>query len=236
MSSPSDSSAQDRPRIVVITGCTRGLGRALVDGFVSAGFTVAGCGTNAAIIGRMREEFPESHFFCVADVADEGSARAFAEAVLSETGTPDLFLNNAGVINAKAPLWEVPADEFSRVVDVNLKGVAAMIRHFAPAMIARSRGVFVNFSSGWGRSTSPHVAPYCATKWAIEGLSAALAQELPPGMASVALNPGVIDTEMLRSCFGSSADGYPGAAEWARKAVPFLAALGPKDNGKALTV
>ncbi len=234
MLSETDSSAS--PELVVITGCTRGLGRAMVDGFVAAGFKVAGCATNARAIGRLREEYPKPHCFCVADVADDASARAFAETVLSKTGTPDLFLNNAGVINANAPLWKVPAEAFSRVVDVNLKGVAAMIRHFASPMIARRRGVFVNFSSGWGRSTSPEVAPYCATKWAIEGLSAALAQELPPGMASVALNPGVIDTEMLRSCFGPAAAGYPDAVQWARKAVPFLAGLGPKDNGKALTV
>lgn len=236
MRSESDSLVSDRKRLAVITGCTRGLGRAMVDGFVAAGFTVAGCGTNEQAIGRLREAYSQPHHFRVADVADEGSVRAFAEAVLSETGTPDLFLNNAGVINANAPLWEVSAEEFSRVVDVNLKGVAAMIRHFAPAMIARGRGVFVNFSSGWGRSTSPGVAPYCATKWAIEGLSAALAQELPTGMASVALNPGVIDTEMLRTCFGASAGAYPGAEEWARKAVPFLAGLGPKENGRALAV
>ena len=81
--------------------------------------------------------------------------------------------------------------------------------------------MIVNFSSGWGRSTSAEVAPYCATKWAIEGLSQALAQELPKGMACVALNPGIIDTEMLRSCFGESAASYPDAAEWAtpRRAV-----------------
>ena len=84
------------------------------------------------------------------------------------------------------------------MIDVNIKGVANVLRHFVPAMIERGRGVIVNFSSGWGAPSSAEVAPYCATKWAIEGLTRALAEELP-GMAAVPLNPGIIDTDMLRT-------------------------------------
>lgn len=80
------------------------------------------------------------------------------------------------------------------------------------------------------------MAPYCATKWAIEGLTRALTQELPKGMAAVPLNPGIIDTDMLRRCFGGDAGHYPTPERWAETAVPFLLGLGPKDNGKPLTV
>jgi NAD(P)-dependent dehydrogenase (short-subunit alcohol dehydrogenase family) len=156
--------------------------------------------------------------------------------VLTEFGTPDLLLNNAAVINRNAPLWEVSAGEFERVIDINLKGVANVIRHFTPAMIQRGRGVIVNFSSGWGRSVSAEVAPYCATKWAIEGLTKALAEELPRGLAAVPLNPGVINTEMLQSCLGGEAAAYPTPEQWAARAVPFLLELGPKDNGQSLSV
>ena len=79
-------------------------------------------------------------------------------------------------------------------------------------------------------------APYCATKWGIEGLTAALASELPAGLAAVALNPGIIDTRMLRSSFGDAAGAYPKPEQWASAAVPFLATLGPRHNGQALTV
>ena len=96
--------------------------------------------------------------------------------------------------------------------------------------------MIVNFSSEWGRSTSPEVAPYCATKWAVEGLTRALAQELPRGLAAVPVNPGIIDTDMLRSCFGDSAGHYPDPREWAETAVPFLLGLGPKDNGRPLSI
>src|SRR5688500_10542688 len=119
---------------------------------------------------------------------------------------------------------------------VNVSGTANVVRHFAPAMIARRRGVIVNFSSGWGRSVSPAVAPYCASKFDVEGLTRALAEELPKGMAAVPLNPGVIDTDMLRSCFGGEAAGYPDPRAWARRAVPFILRLGAADNGQSLSV
>jgi NAD(P)-dependent dehydrogenase (short-subunit alcohol dehydrogenase family) len=79
------------------------------------------------------------------------------------------------------------------------------------------------------------VAPYCATKWAIEGMTRSLAQELPRGLAAVSLNPGIIHTKMLRSCFGETAATYPDPDTWAASAAPYLLALGPEHNGQALT-
>ena len=79
------------------------------------------------------------------------------------------------------------------------------------------------------------VGPYCATKWAIEGLTRALADDLPYGMAAIPLNPGIIHTDMLESCFGANAAAYPRAEQWAKKAVPFLLDLGQEDNGDPLT-
>jgi NAD(P)-dependent dehydrogenase (short-subunit alcohol dehydrogenase family) len=122
------------------------------------------------------------------------------------------------------------------LIDINIKGVANVIRHFVPAMVRRGKGVIVNMSSGWGRGTSPGVAPYCASKFAIEGLTQALAQELPKGMAAVPLNPGIIDTDMLRQCWADSAASFPKAEEWAVNAAPFLMQLGPAQNGQLLTV
>jgi NAD(P)-dependent dehydrogenase (short-subunit alcohol dehydrogenase family) len=186
----------------------------------------------------LRKNFAAPHDFEIVDVAADEQIAAWAKRVLASHGAPDLSLNNAGLINRNAPLWEVPAKEFSDVIDVNIKGVANVIRHFVPEMVRRKRGVIVNFSSGWGRTTDAEVAPYCATKWAIEGLTRALAQELSRlggSMAALLFNPGIIDTDMLRSSFGSSASSYPAPAEWAKVTVPFLLKLGPSDNGKPLT-
>lgn len=223
-------------RIVVLTGATRGLGRAMVDRLIEAGHTVIGCGRSLNAIKTLHAKYRAPHRFDCVDIVDDTLVGEWAASVIAEFGPPDLLLNNAAIINENAALWDVSAAEFDAVIDVNIKGVANTIRHFVPAMVERGAGVIVNFSSGWGRSTSPEVAPYCATKYAIEGLTQSLAQELPSGMAAVPLNPGIINTEMLQSCFGSAAQSYPTAEEWSRIAVPFILSLKPKHNGQSLSV
>ncbi len=223
-------------KIVLITGVSRGLGRALTEEFVRLGHTVLGCARSKQAMEELGRRCGPPHAFERVDVASDREVKAWAKRLLSVHPPPDLLLNNAAIINPNAPLWKVGAEAFSEVIDVNLKGVVNVIRHVAPAMIARQRGVIVNFSSGWGRSTDAEVAPYCATKWAIEGLTQAFAQELPSGMAAIPLNPGIIDTAMLRSCFGASAASYPTPGVWAQRAVPFLLRLGPRHNGQPLTV
>lgn len=225
-------------KTILITGCSRGLGRALVERFVVAGHRVAGCARSAEIVEKMSAAYGGDHCFKTVDVVNDESVAAFCEQAVARQGAPDLVLNNAAIVNRNAPLWEVSPEEFSDVIDVNIKGVTNVIRHIVPAMLAHKRGgVIVNFSSGWGRSVSADVAPYCATKWAIEGLSRALAQDLPAdsGIASVALNPGIIDTAMLRTTWGEGAASFDDVDEWAGRAAPFLLGLSAKDNGSALT-
>jgi NAD(P)-dependent dehydrogenase (short-subunit alcohol dehydrogenase family) len=223
-------------RVIVLTGVTRGLGRALCDRFHEHGHTVLGCGRSADQIAALRSRYPAPHDFTPLDVTEDRDVATWAERLLAHWGPPDLLINNAALINRNAPLWEVPADEFRQVIDVNIVGVANCLRHFVPAMVARQSGVIVNLSSGWGRSTAAEVAPYCATKWAVEGLTQALARELPRGMAAIPLNPGVIQTEMLQSCFGQAAQHYPTANEWSHEAARFLLALGPRHNGQSLSI
>lgn len=223
-------------RRIVLTGATRGLGRAMVETFVEFGHQVLGCGRAADLIADLSERFGEPHAFHVVDVGVDSEVKAWAEDVISRYGPPDLLLNNAAVMNRQARLWEIAANEFDVLTTININGVANVIRHFVPAMVERGSGVIVNFSSTWGRSTAPDVAPYCGSKWAIEGLTRALAQELPNGMAAVPFNPGIIATDMLRTCFGEAAEHYPKPEQWARRAVPFLLSLGPKDSGKAVSV
>ena len=222
-------------KTILITGATRGLGRAIATEFVRLGHVVLGCGRSEREIAQLQKQFPAPNDFSYVDVADDSQVASWAKRVLSSHEPPDLLLNNAALMNHPAPLWKISAPEFSSVIDVNVKGVANVIRHFAPAMVRRGSGVIVNFSSGWGRSADAEVAPYCATKWAIEGLTQSLAQELPPGMAAVALNPGIINTEMLRTCWPSGASNYPLADEWAKTAVPFVLKINSADNGRPLS-
>ena len=220
---------------IVITGVTKGLGRALVEQYIKLGHLVIGCGRNVNSIESLSNSYPENTDFQVVDVSDQKQVCLWAKDVLNKFGTPDFLLNNAGIINKNAALWDVPEQEFSDVININIKGVYNTIKEFVPHMIRIGKGTVVNFSSGWGRSTSPEVAPYCTSKWAIEGLSKSLAQDLPEEMISVALNPGVIDTNMLRSCWDENAAMYEKPESWAKRVAPFILNISQKDNGASLT-
>jgi len=113
----------------------------------------------------------------------------------------------------------VPSIELLRLVS---SGTEATMTALRLARGATGRSVIVNMSSGWGRSVSPMVGPYCTSKWAIEGFSRALAADLPRPLASVAVNPGIIDTAMLRSCFGDAAGQYPDPEGWAVTAATII--------------
>lgn len=224
-----------KSRTVLITGVSRGLGLAMARKFAALGHTVVGCSRSKQAIAGLQKDLGSPHRFTVVDVTRDAHVAKWAEQILDEIGHPDLLLNNAALMNPVSPLWEVTWKEFDEVIDANIKGVANVIRHFVPAMVKRKSGIIVNFSSGWGRETDAGVAPYCASKWAIEGLTRSLAQDLPKGMAAIPMNPGIIDTDMLRSCFGSEAGSYPTADEWAESAVPYLLSLKASDNGKPMT-
>ena len=221
---------------IVISGVTRGLGRALAEEFIRLGHTVAGCGRGAEGIIDLRFAYGAPHSFDVADVADPVKVGIWAAKVLGFGEAPDLLINNAAIMNRPAPLWQVPPEEAKRLIDINVTGTINVIREFVPPMVAARKGVIINLSSGWGRSVSPEVAPYCASKWAIEGLTKALAEELPEGMAAIPLNPGVIDTDMLRIAWADGASAHRKADAWAKVAATYILKLGPAENGQSVTV
>lgn len=221
------------PRQILITGVTSGLGKALARRFASLGHSLAGCGRNADAIASLEREIGPGHQLTTLDVTDDAGVASWARTLAEAGWVPDLLINNAGVLNRRAPLWEIDAAAFDQVIDVNVKGVANVVRAFVPAMIASRTGVIVNLSSGWGTQTSPEVAPYCASKHAVEGLTGALAQELPEGLAAVPLSPGVVHTPMLDTAFGAEAATHWSPEEWIDVAAPYLLRLGPKDNGRS---
>ncbi|KAL7157447.1 hypothetical protein ABFS83_02G078100 [Erythranthe nasuta] len=232
-------------KTMLITGVSRGLGRALALELAKLGHTVIGCSRSADKLSSLQSELAAAsenksnsgkHLILNVDVSSDSSVEELARAVVEKKVIPNIIVNNAGTINKNNKLWEISAEQFDSVIDTNLKGTANVLRHFIPLMIQKKHGIIVNMSSGWGRSVAAQVAPYCASKWAVEGLTRAVAKELPPGVAVVALNPGVINTVMLESCFGSTAALYPTPESWAPKAATLILHLTVADNGASLTV
>lgn len=188
----------------------------------------------------LARKYPRHHFQQL-DVASDSQVQDWASYILKEYGPPDFILNNAAVINRKAPLWRVGSRSFSQEIDINIKGVFNLIRQFVPSMLNRSSGVIVNFSSRWGKHVEQEMAPYCATKWAVLALTRSLAEELKPkGITAVCLNPGIVKTGMLQRYLGNAktdpSAAYPEADQWAKIAIPFILRLGMKDSGKFRTV
>ncbi|CAK7357197.1 unnamed protein product [Dovyalis caffra] len=173
---------------VLITGVGKGLGRALALELDKRGHTVIGCCRSQDNLNSLQSQFSSSdnhHLLLTADVKSNSSVEEFARVVAEKKGVPDIIVNNAGTINPNKKIWEVSEEEFDSVIDTNLKGIANMLRHFIPLMLPNKQGIIVNSSSGWGRSgaalvskckQSKQVAPYCASKWAVEGLSRAVAE------------------------------------------------------------
>jgi|LakMenEpi03Aug12_release.lakeMendotaPanAssembly.Ray.scaffolds.fasta_scaffold00262_22 NAD(P)-dependent dehydrogenase (short-subunit alcohol dehydrogenase family) len=221
---------------VLVTGVSRGLGYELCRGFRERGHTVIGCARKQETITALQQEFGAPHHFRQVDVADNNQVEKWAAEVLAEVGPPDLILNNAAIAGIGKQTWLCSDADFDEVLRVNVRGTANVLRHFTPAMIRNKSGIIVNFSSGWGREAAAKVAPYCASKWAVEGLTKAMSYELPPKMAVVSLHPGIIQTDTLRVSFGEAASLYPTPDQWAKVAVPYLLQISSEDNGKQLSV
>jgi len=223
-------------RNVLITGVSRGLGRALAQGMTQQGHRVAGCARKVDQLQPDSTMDAKDYRVDSVDLSDDQAVGRWITDVVNNWGVPDLVINNAAMINANQPLWEVPYPDFQQLMRVNIQGVFSVIRHVVPHMIREDKGVIANLSSGWGRSVSAEVASYCCSKWGIEGLTLALAEDLPSGLAAVPGNPGVINTEMLQSCFGEGANDAPTPEQWAERAIPFFLGLTTKDNGRSLSV
>lgn len=232
-------------KLVVITGATKGIGRALAEEFIRMGLRVAGCGRSSRAIEELKKRY-SSELFSVVDIKDEASVLRWANEVVSKMGIPAILINNAALINHPQVLWKVPTDEFRDIMETNVSGTVNVLRHFIPRMLGQKEGIIVNISSGWGlkgiSKFSPdcegwgNFSPYCASKFAIEGLTQSLSQELPQGFTAITLAPGTSNTDMLRKALPDAAEEYPSAHERAEKIVSYLLNIKPSDSGKHLSL
>ncbi len=230
--------------LVAITGASRGLGRALSDHLAAQGHRVYGGARTSAEDLAHTPAYP----YQKVNTTDSSALKNWWVTILEREGDlPQFVVANAGQINTNAPLWQVPEEEFRAVLETNVTGVYLTFKTYLEAYFASELArkdtprVLVALSSTWGRSVSPEVAPYCASKWAVEGLVKAFSCELPEPLSVVALNPGVIATDMLASCFGPEAGpggsaGYLSTEAWAKLAAPQILSYTRAHNGKSLNI
>jgi 3-oxoacyl-[acyl-carrier protein] reductase len=200
MNSPNLADAGLNGGVAIVTGGSRGIGRAVVKVLAAAGMDVvltyrqdAAAAAEVVTAGQGLRIAAE----CL-DVRDAAACAALVEKVVERTGKIDLLVNNAGVIRDN-PLTALEDEEFRIVLDTNTVGTFNMTRAVAPHMVAQRRGKIVNVSSVAGEKGGRGQSNYAASKGAINAFTRAVAVELAPrGITVNAVAPGVIETEMSR--------------------------------------
>jgi NAD(P)-dependent dehydrogenase (short-subunit alcohol dehydrogenase family) len=188
---------------VVVTGVSTGIGWGATKVLTRKGFHVFGSVRKQADADRLKQEFGDRFTPLLFDVTDEAAVRAGAEQVRAALKGQKLFglVNNAGIAVA-GPLLHLPVSEFRQQMEVNLTGVVIATQAFAPLLGADETldgeaGRIVMISSVGGKSGTPFMAPYNASKFALEGLSEALRRELMIyGIDVIVVAPGAVSTEI----------------------------------------
>ncbi|MBY8964581.1 SDR family NAD(P)-dependent oxidoreductase [Algiphilus sp.] len=197
--------ASDSAPVVLITGCSTGIGRALAKRFQQAGCTTWATARRPDAI----DDLPASGIHTTAlDVTDSVSISSAVRTVESTHGRIDILINNAG-IPVMGPVAEVPLDDLRQLWETNLTGPVAMAQAVIPGMVERRSGHIVNVGSVSGILTTPFAGPYCASKGALHHLNDAMRMELKAfGIFVQLVQPGGI-----ASNFGASAKSQT-AREW----------------------
>ena len=185
-------------KVVAITGASRGIGAQIA-------YRVANKGAKVALLARSESDLvavakrvgEDRAFVGIADVTDPSSIEAALDGASHKLGPPDVLVNNAGT-GLYRSLLETPLEDLERLWRGNVVGPYAATPHVLPSMIERRSGVIVNVSSIAGRIGSPLESAYCATKFALDGISESLRVELTgTGVRVCVVNPGPVDTDFF---------------------------------------
>jgi 3-oxoacyl-[acyl-carrier protein] reductase len=188
---------------VLISGGSRGIGRASVEYFAKKGYRVAFLyEKNVDAAEKTAADFGALAIKC--DVSDPNDVRRAVELVKKELGGVDILVNNAAISQIK-PFDTFTDDEWRKMVDVNLSGSFYLCREVVPMMVSSKWGRIINVGSMWGKVGASCEVPYSATKAGVRGFTLALAKELAPsGITVNCIEPGVIATEMNSSLDGDT--------------------------------
>ena len=194
-------------KTVLITGASRGIGKATALIFLKNGWQVA---------ATMRELEKETYLTGLKnvkcyrlDVTDPASINLAIQSVIKDFGGIDVLINNAGVYTTK-PLEMVSENEIHQIIDTNIIGTISMTKAIIPYYRSRRAGLIINLSSMAGRTTFPYQSLYHGTKWAIEGISEGLMYELKKCNIGIKIiEPGMIRTDLYDRMKGLNMDHYP---------------------------
>lgn len=199
----------DQLKVALVTGASRGIGRAIADALAGAGFAVIGTATSSAGAEQITARFVEKNFVGqgkVLNVNDVASISLLLKEVEENFGAPTVLVNNAGITKDNI-LLRMKEDEWSDVVNTNLNAVFRLSKACVRAMTKAKWGRIVNISSVVGSMGNSGQSNYSATKAGVEGFSRALAKEL--GSRNITVNtvaPGFIDTDMTKNLPVASKD------------------------------
>ncbi|MEV7287250.1 oxidoreductase [Streptomyces sp. NPDC093252] len=222
-------------KVWFVTGASSGFGRAITEAALADGDVVIGAARRAAALDDLVAAYPDQVEALELDVTDTGAAGAAVAEVLARHGRIDVLVNNAGRTHVGA-MEETTDDELRALFDVHVFGPAALTRAVLPAMRERRSGAIVQMSSMGGQLSFAGFGAYSATKFALEGLSEALADEMREfGVRVLIVEPGAFRTGLFRGgTAGASADGghYP-AVTGTRRMIAAGDGSQPGDPAKA---
>ena len=183
------------PRTWLITGSSRGLGRALAEVALAAGENVVATARNPDQLQDLVERYPDSARAVGLDVTDRAQAAAAVKSTTDAFGRLDVLVNNAGYANVNS-VEDFAEDDFRAQIETNLWGVINLTRAALPVLREQSSGHILQISSVGGRDTTAGLGPYQTAKWAVEGFSGVLAKELAPlGIHVTLIEPGGVRTD-----------------------------------------
>ena len=193
-------------RIAVVTGASKGLGKAIALALAADGARVALVSRDARLLDAVAAEIAKIRGEAVpfpADITNEDQVRAVEQAIVSSVGKVNIVVNNAG-INIRRPVTEFTLEEWRRVMDTNVTAAFLMCRSFIPHMIGAGYGRVINITSTMSHVSLPQRAAYSASKAALLGMTKAIALELASERITCnGISPGPFATEMNRALLDS---------------------------------
>jgi len=187
--------------VALVTGASRGIGRAVANRLALLGASVSICGRDRTALDASAQEVAKTGVpvhFQIADVTKPPDIADLVAKTEAKLGPITILVNNAG-IGLFGPAHEKTEDDWDRVLDTNLKSVFLVSRAVAPSMIRRGSGDIINISSLAGKNTFAGGGIYCASKWGVVGLSGCMAEDLREhGIRVSVICPGTVATEFSR--------------------------------------